>query len=121
MRTTCSNCGTRLSGCPGTGLCPRCVKLVKFSGRKCTVCKAPIGKGSKSGVCKNCKEREDVSSLLRRVRTGVWTTCHMPGCDEYFELSNGQHPKMAWCDKCRRTPNYKNHRVYQNLIREVKL
>ena len=129
MRNTCSNCHCGTSGV--SDLCPRCSKLAKFSGLHC-ICKAPIGKNNKSGLCKECRVKrnrgagmktdyENVSSLMRRKKTGEWTTCHMPGCDEYFELSEGQHPKMAWCSKCKQTPNYKNYDIYKNMTREVKI
>lgn len=131
MRVTCLNCHTRTSGTE-SGLCPRCVKLVKFSGMKCTLCPTPIGRNNKSGLCAKCRIRldremngkkcyDDVSSLLRRRKTGVWVTCHMPGCDERFELVTGQHPKMAWCNRCKKTPNYKNYEIYKNMTREVKI
>ena len=132
-RNTCSNCGTGLSGGSKSGKCVRCSKLIKFSGRHCILCPKPIGKGNKSGICRECrikirregkseyvKKMEDVSSVLVKKKTGKWTTCHMPGCDEYFELREGQHPKMAWCSRCQQTPGYKNYGVYTNMTRTLK-
>ena len=129
--STCSNCRARISGV--STLCVRCAKLIKFSGRKCTICHAPIGKSSRSGLCTKCRKREtrggkskyvdemqSVRSVLVKRKTGKWTTCHMPGCDEYFELREGQHPSMAWCNRCRQTPNYKNHGTYDTMTRSMK-
>ena len=132
-RNTCSNCNTGISGGSRNGRCIRCSKLAKFSGVKCK-CDAPIGRNNKSGMCAKCRRKtyggeksayvknsQSVSSLLVRKKTGKWATCHMPGCDEYFELREGQHPAMSWCSKCRQTPRYKNHGIYQNMIRGMKV
>ena len=139
LRNTCSNCGTGTSGV--SDLCQRCSKLAKFSGRFCFLCNAPIGKCSRSGICGKCrvklrrsgeseyvKKMVDVSSVLRRKKTGIWTTCHMPGCGEYFELREGQDQVkksngtyLAWCSRCKQTPNYKNYGTYTAMIREIKL
>ena len=130
----CSNCNTLISVGSGLGRCIRCSKLAKFSGLQCP-CGVPIGRSNRSGLCTKCyredyRKREksdyvkgykDVGSLIVKPKTGKWTTCHMPGCDEYFELREGQHPKMAWCDKCRKTPNYKNYLTYSTMTRTVKL
>ena len=130
-RITCSNCNDGISGGSKNGRCRRCSKLAKFSGMKC-LCGVPIGRNNVSGLCLECRVNRNrktgkrmnfhnVSSQIRRHKTGKWTTCHMPGCDEYFELREGQHPKMAWCDKCRQTPSYKNYETYKAMIKEVKL
>ena len=137
----CSNCHTRISYGSKSGRCMRCAKLVKFSGRYCILCSAPIGKVNKSGICGKCrvkmrrsgkseyvKKMEDVSSLIVKKKTGEWTTCHSNGCDEYFEVREGYNKVrksdgtlMAWCDKCKGSPTYKNYRGYQNMTRTVKL
>ena len=127
---TCSNCNTGISGGSGLGRCIRCSKLAKFSDLQCP-CGVPIGRNNKSGLCLKCRVKrdrkagkksnfQDVSSQIRRHKTGKWTTCHMPGCDEYFELRKGQHPAMSWCDKCRKTPGYKNYGAYTSMTRGMK-
>ncbi len=115
----CWNCGAVLLRPDGkTGLCIRCVKYAKFSGRKCENCKKnPIREYNQSGLCQDCyrlvrrspRSQYSYQRPKEHHKTEIIVECHRPGCGNKFILESWQHPQMAWCETCRNSPDYKNY------------
>ena len=75
----------------------------------CPVCLKPLTPRHKQGYHTKCMWVSPYQKGYNKV-----VRCHL--CREKFRLDWWQHPKMAWCKKCRETTMY---RAFSSTIGEM--